>query len=112
MAGAFLLMLLQATASAIPPATDYVRYGVIVPEHGAASGDRRVLYRSGDFTRAEWTLYGDRTGSAYEDLARGVSIDVSRDRGGVVTTVTIRRTPGQPRVGQRQATSRRDRALG
>lgn len=111
MPGPVFLMLLQVAAQT-PPATDYVVHGEIVPDHGASSGDRRIVYRSGNLMRTEWTLYRDRSGTTYVDFARRLSLEVLRDREGTPTRVTIQSSARLSADARRRATGRRDRALG
>ena len=114
MAVAALVMLFQIAGFAPPLAADHVARFEIVEGHGASSGDSSIVYRSGSLIRTDSTMYRDSTGSSYVDLARGLVVSVSRDAGGSIQGVGIRRAAygsfGRPR--RLPPTGRQDSALG
>jgi hypothetical protein len=110
MAVAALVMLFQLAGFAPPQAADHVVRHEIVAGHGASSGDRSIVYRSGSLIRIDSTMYGGPMGTSYTDLARGLVVSSQRDRAGVVQAVAIGRSFERPR--RLPPTGRQDRALG
>ena len=104
------LMLQLADLAASPPAGDQVVHFEVVERHGASSGDRSTLYRSGNLSRTEGTQYGNTRWSSYVDRTRGLDVFASRNRDGTLLRVRIDRPVSQPQ--QRLPTGRHDRALG
>lgn len=106
-----LALLVQLASFAPSQAADLVVHFEIVEGHGASSGDRSTIYRSGSLIHTDWTLYGNTTGSSYFDRALGLAVYASRNRDGALVGVSVRigQSVSQPR---RLATGRHDRTLG
>jgi hypothetical protein len=104
------LVLLQLASLAPPQAVNHVVHLEVVDGHGASSGDRSIVYRSGSLIRTDSTLYGRSTESNYTDLARGLAVSAARDSDGIVQGVTIGRPFDRPR--RRPPTGRQGRVLG
>lgn len=110
MAVTALVMLFQLAGFAPPQAADHVVRHEIVAGHGASSGDRSIVYRSGNLIRIDSTIYGGPGRTSYSDLARGLVVSSQRDRDGVLQAVGINRPFERP--WRLPPTGRQDRALG
>src|SRR5688572_24959173 len=108
-----LVLLVQlANFAPSPPAVDLVVHYEIVAGHGASSGDRSTVYRSGSLSRTDGTLYRNSTWSSYFDRARGLVVSASRSPDGTLLGMSVRIDQSVRQPQRRLPTGRHDRALG
>ncbi|HTU13175.1 MAG TPA: hypothetical protein VMG08_19965 [Allosphingosinicella sp.] len=110
MSATAVVLLLQLASHVPPRAVDHVSRIEVVTDYGASSGDRSIVYRSGQHVRVDGMQYGRIRGSSYRDLARGLVVSTAVDADGALLTVTIAPPYNQSR--RLPPTGRRDRVIG
>jgi hypothetical protein len=108
---AFVLLVQLANVTPSPPPEGLVVHFEIVEGLDASSGDRSIVYRSGNLIHTDSTIYGESTASEYVDRARGRVVTASRDRNGALLGVSVRIDQFASQA-RRIPTGRHDRALG